>query len=67
METKEIVSAAYRELELKVKELQDAVDKFGEVYDTHFVGLNEFNESLDEFMFELDSDIQQSLDDEEDE
>ena len=51
--------AAYAEVELKAKMLQDALYKMAEVYDSKFFGIEEFAESIDDALFELDSDMQE--------
>ena len=51
---------AYANIANKVQELQAAIDAFGEVYETKFFGLNEWNEDLDECLSELNDDMVES-------
>lgn len=50
-------SAAYLEVQVKVRELQDAVIKLNSVFETNTVGLVEWCEHMDDVMYELEAEM----------
>lgn len=50
-------SAAYLEVQVKVRELQDAVIKLNHVYETNTVGLVEWCEHMDEVMNDIEAEL----------
>lgn len=53
--------AAFKELEKAQLAFQSAIAKFGKAYSPNSVGLDEMCESLDDFMFELSEDINETF------
>jgi hypothetical protein len=51
------VNKAFAELEQAEREFNKALSKFKKVYNPNTVGINEMQESLMDFMQELDEDI----------
>ena len=52
---------AYAKLQMAAEKFQKAIEDFGKAYDTKFVGINEWSESISDMMFELDQDITETF------
>lgn len=57
--TKEMVNAAYAELEKAVIAFNEAIDKFGKVYSPDSVGLEYWKDANGFALEDIDSDIEQ--------